>query len=332
MYHFNSSRKRIDWIYEKYSASCSIEKEEFVRLVNGVYYKHSVDPYEERYVLDISRQYRELFKAVGLIGRTDLVVVDIGGGAGFEYEQFLLNNVRFRRYVYIELDAEMIKKFTARADVNHRVVDIYHGRFEDYTGDIKAETNKLILINSCLHHVIWVGSLLNKVKECMNVGDLFVLCHEPNNSYYMSPLFIMNYLIRLLTTDILLKKLKVRNTQKVRKYNERWEKINRELMGLDIIKEPLRPIILRRIIDYGADVKGDWRKVGVPREFDEGHWTPKDLIEYFGASFKTLWFATYRHLGDPGGNRIIERMNRRFENQFANKGGMDFCCVLRKEK
>jgi len=38
---------------------------------------------------------------------------------------------------------------------------------------------KIVTMNSVLHHIVWWEEYLVDVVDCLNSGDLFVICHEP---------------------------------------------------------------------------------------------------------------------------------------------------------
>ena len=331
MYKFNSPQKRIDWIFEQYSNPTLLTVEDFVERVNVCYYKYSVDLYQNRYVEDIEGQYRDIFDKLNLVVKPDLVVVDIGGGAGFEFEQILKNNVNYNKYYYIEPDAEMVAKFSDKFDIAKTRVKVCKGQFSDFAQEIAEEKNKLIIINSCFHHLIWVGEFLDLIKTSMQKGDLFLICHEPVNNYSKSPLILFNYLIRFFCTDIVPRKLGVWHSERSKKNRRRWDKINEELLEAKVLKKRVSPLIIRRIIDYGANNKGDWKLLHIPKEYDEGYWTPADIRGYLGDGFKSIYFDTYRHFGDGGENCVIQWLNQVFGNFFHN-GGSAFCIALKKDK
>ena len=331
MYKFNSQKKRIDWIFEQYSDPVLLTVEDFVERVNVCYYKYSVDLYQDRYVEDIEQQYMVIFNKLNLAVKPDLVVVDIGGGAGFEFEQFLKKNISYNKYYFIEPDAEMVAKFSDKFDIAQTRVKVCKGQFTDFAQEIAEEKNKLIIMNSCFHHLIWVGKFLSLIKTSMQKGDIFLICHEPVNNYSKSPLMLFNYLIRFFVTDIVPRKLGVWHSERSKKNRSRWDKINEELLETKVLRKRVSPLIIRRIIDYGANNKGDWKLLNIPKEYDEGYWTPADIRGYLGDGFKSIYFDTYRHFGDGGENRVIQWLNQVFGNFFHN-GGSAFCIALKKDK
>jgi SAM-dependent methyltransferase len=323
-YRPDAPRRRIDWFYREYAAPAVADVSEFVGRVNSAYYRHSAHFYDERYVADIVRQYRRLCKSLGFQGRSDLHVVDIGGGTGFEYEQLLQNRVGWKKYFFIEPDAQMIDQFQAKTDLPRRDVEVIHGVFEDFLPRARSYRNKLILLNSCLHHVIDVRQFLDRVKEAMHSGDYFAICHEPYNPYSCSPLMVAGYLWRSATSDFLLRKLNLRKSAEGRKDQERWRRINEELLSRAVIHKPMPPLAIRRVIDYWVGSKGDWRGLGIPRDFNEGFWSPADLKQHLGPAFQTVYFRTYRHLGDPGKSVTGVLLNRLLEGMFTSAGSVFF--------
>ncbi len=330
MYRFHATSRRIDWLYQQYAGTLPENAGEFVNLVNEVYYKHFASLYKERFVADIERQYQALFADLNLRERCEMTIVNVGGGAGFEFEQFLANGVPWREYLFIEPDAEMIRLFQQRHDLHGQRVRILQGRLEDFADELKQIPNKLIVFNSCLHHVIWLESVLDAIKEMVRGGDVVMLCHEPNNAYVWSPFMLLNYTLRSLTTDFLLRKLGLYRSRAETGRQSCWNNVNEELIARQITCQRLPPIAIRRMIDYGIGSKGDWRSVGVPREYDEGHWTPQDLASYLGADFRTVSLRMYRCLGDPGQWRLLNRLNRWFDSVFPQSGSV-FCMAVHRE-
>jgi len=329
MYRFHAQTRRIDWLFEQFATSAVGGAREFVKIVNRVYYKHSVHGYVMPFVDDIRHQYRLMINELRLAQRDDLTVVNVGGGSGFEYEQLLANRMRWKRYFFIEPDEEMLALFRSRHRPSDRDVRLCLGTFDQFIDQLKQYENKLIILHSCLHHIIWIEQFLDDVKRCMNVGDYLVLCHEPNNDYLWSPFMFLNYAVRSATTDILPRKLGIWKSSHARNDGQPWTNINDELLDLGAIARPLKPLAIRRIIDYGVGTKGDWKLLNIPRDADEGHWTPVDLAEYLGPSYETVYLNTYRILGYPGTSRLIERLNHNLERFFRFSGSV-FCCVFER--
>jgi SAM-dependent methyltransferase len=329
-YRPDAPRRRIDWFFQQYAAPAASDLAEFVRRVNSAYYRHSAHFYDERYVADIVRQYGRLCKSLPFRGRTDLHVVDIGAGTGFEYEQLVKNQVGWKKYFFIEPDSEMIRQFQAKSDLPQRDVEIVQGTFADFFPQAPTYRNKLILMNSCLHHVIDVGEFLDQVNQAMHPGDDFAICHEPYNPYSWSPLMVAGYLWRAATSDLVLRKLGLRQSAEARKDQERWRQINQELLTRGVIHKPMPPLAIRRVIDYWVGSKGDWRWLDIPLEFNEGFWSPADLQQRLGPTFQTVYFRTYRHLGDPGRSRFGALMNRALEGVLASAGSVFFLVVQKQ--
>lgn len=329
MYRFHAPIRRIDWLFDQVAPSTAGGVREFVAAINRVYYRHFVDRYYQRHVDDIRRQYRLMTRSLGLAEREDLTIVNVGGGTGFEYEQLLANDVRWKRYYFIEPDAEMLDEFLSRHQPLKCGVEIRRGTFDRFSQQFKQYDNKVIMLNSCLHHLIWIEPFLDDVKRCMNPGDYLLLCHEPNNDYLGSPFMLLNYAIRGVSTDLVPRKLGLWKSSRARSEGQRWKRINHELMELGTIARPLQPLAIRRIIDYGVGTKGDWKLLHVPPDADEGHWTPTDLARYMGPAYKMVYLSTYRVLGDPGTNRLVGWLNNALERFFRLSGSV-FSCALQR--
>ena len=185
--------------------------------MNQSYYKNSIELYQQRYVHDIEEQYSKLFLELDIANKPNLVIVNIGGGSGSEYSQFIKNKISFDQYHYIEPDAFMADKFQKLFNINksNSNVFIHNKPFDQVSDQISSVPNKIILMNSCFHHFIWVKEFLDLIKSSMHPGDYFVVCHEPNNSYANSLLMYINYFARFIFTDFLLRRLGLRTSKKL---------------------------------------------------------------------------------------------------------------------
>lgn len=329
-YRPDSQDRRIDWFHRTYAAAKIANVDEFAWLVNRSYYKHSAAFYDERYVGDIARQYAMVCQALRLSDQPDLVVVDIGGGTGFEYDQLVANKVSWARYFFIEPDEQMIAQFRGKHDLQGKNVTVLQGVLEDHIPQVKGHRNKLILLNSCLHHVIRVEQFLDQVKAMMAPGDYFLICHEPNNPYVWSPLMIASLLWRGVTSDLLLRKLRLWRTRTARHEQERWSRINQELLAESVIRAPMPPLAIRRVIDYWVGTKGDWRLLRIPDHCNEGYWGPADVARHMGTEFPVVHLRTYRHLSDPGKGSLTDLTNRVFEKLLPRHGSV-FCIAFQKQ-
>ena len=89
MYKTNKKFNRIDWVYAEYANSSEISLTEFINAVNKAYYSNSVNLYTSRYVKDIHQEYLRMFDHLDINNTHEKkYIVDIGGGAGFEFGWF----------------------------------------------------------------------------------------------------------------------------------------------------------------------------------------------------------------------------------------------------
>jgi len=320
MYKISKKLHRIDWIYSEYANTSNINLEEFISAVNTAYYSNSTSLYSSRFVEDICHEYEKMFDSINIKDDSDKrFVVDIGGGAGFEYRLLKRCSIDFKHFKYIEPSEDMMNIFMQNIDPDSdEKLSVHNGHFSEIVKEIKEEPNKLLIINSALHHVIWIEPFLDNIKSSMKEGDLFVLGHEPNNDYSLV-LNTIQKAFRAIFTKALLKKIFPFSKSSVADAG-RWDSINRELIAKKHITRRMSPLLIRRIIDYGVGYKNDWSKLGVPDKFDEGFWNIKDLSDYLGSDFKLLYFKTYRHLGDSDGNLVIEFINRVLSIVFKHYG------------
>jgi len=255
-------------------------------------------------------------------------VVDIGGGTGLEYEIFKSLSVDFKHFKFIEPSKDMMNIFLDRIgeELNTKI-SIHNGNFSDLVDEVKDEPNKLLILNSTLHHIIFLNRFLDELKSSMRKGDLFLLSHEPNNDYSKTFLFLQKS-IKALTTTSLIKKITFLLKSDVNDA-ERWNLINQNLLADKVLVKEMSPLLIRRIIDYGVGYKRDWEKLAIPEEFDEGFWNIDDLSSYLGEDYKLSYYQTYRHFGDPNGNLLIYIFNR-FMQYLLKNHGSNFIAVWKK--
>jgi len=331
MYKISKTLHRIDWIYSKYGNTDATSLEDFIAAVNNAYYSASANLYSSRFVEDISDEYKKMFTSIKIKSESaKRFIVDIGGGAGFEYELLKKCSIDFRHFKYIEPSKDMMKVFMGSSDVaaDHKL-SFHNEHFSEVVDQIREEPNKLLIINSALHHVIWIEPMLDDIKSSMKEGDLFVLGHEPNNDY--SRVFMtLQKAFRAIFTSVLLKKI-LPQSKSSGADTDRWKAINLALLKSQHIKREMSPLLIRRIIDYGVGYKKDWKKLNIPEEFNEGFWNTEDLSSYLGPDFSLLYFQTYRHLGDSHGNVVIECMNR-ILSTVLRRHGTNFIAVWVKNR
>ena len=256
-------------------------------------------------------------------------VVDIGAGAGFEYDLLKSLSLEFSHFKYIKPSRDMIDIFMDRVGANlDENITFHNGYFSDIVGQISEQNNKLLVLNSALHHVVWIEPMFDDLKSSMNSGDIFILGHEPNNSYSRVFLLLQKLAKGLFTSSLLRKIPGFSKTS--RADSDRWKSINQDLVEKNIIVQKMSPLLIRRIIDYGVGYKNDWEKLGVPDKFDEGFWTINDLSDYLGPDFKLLHFNTYRHLGGSNGNFVLELFNNILRGMLKTSGS-NFIAAWEKE-
>ncbi|MDB2543610.1 class I SAM-dependent methyltransferase [Woeseiaceae bacterium] len=329
MYKINKKLHRIDWIYSEYANVTTTSLSQFITSINDTYYSNSANLYSSRFVSDIHREYENMFNSINIRNKINMpYIVDIGGGTGFEYDLFKRFSLKFHHFKYIEPSKDMMgifKKSLTKDKIDK--LSFHNGHFSDVVDVIKEEPNKLLIINSALHHIIWLEPMLDDIKASMKAGDLFVLGHEPNNNYSQILMFIQK-LIRAVFSTALLKRLPFLSRSRKNDVN-RWNSINEELIKKGNINKKMSPLLIRRIIDYGVGYKNDWMKLNIPKEYNEGFWNAEDLSSYLGSDFNLLYYRTYRHIGDSRGNWVIEAINR-LMGKLLKYQGTNFIAVWEK--
>lgn len=326
---FRSAGRRIDWLYSQFGGPNVRNVADFVDAINRVYYRHAAARYGERYTEDIASEFAQMCESDVFPRYDGRVVVNIGGGAGFEYKQLCSNQVNWSEYVFIEPDPRMAEEFCSSSGVRDSRVSVLHGTLGDHAEYIRTIRNKLIVICSCLHHIIWVEDFLDLVKSVMHVGDYLVLAHEPNNMYYGTPLMAGSAFLRAITSDVLLRRFGIGLFAGGRAEARFWVKINQDLLSAGIASREMPPIAIRRTIDYWVGTKGDWKKLGIPKEYNEGFWSAKDLEEYLGPSFRTRFYRTYRRFGDPCGRGWVRHADRLL-SRCTPDGGSVFNLLIQR--
>ena len=257
MYQFNKKLHRIDWIYSKYSNIDTTSLNQFIAAVNDAYYSNSTNMYSSRFIKDIHREYGKMFDCININNKLNKrYIVDIGGGTGFEYYLLKRFSIDFLHFKYIEPSKDMMNAFKRSVDkeAGHKL-SIHNGHFSEVVDTIRDEPNKLLIINSALHHMIWLEPMLDDIKSSMKIGDLFILGHEPNNNYPQA-LMIIQKILRAIFTTVLFRKLSFLSKSKINDTN-RWDSINQELLKNNHIRKKMSPLLIRRIIDYGVGYKND---------------------------------------------------------------------------
>ena len=183
---------------------------EFLELVNESYYKNSADLYDQRYVDDIACQYGKLFDF--LRGEEDgekLSIVDVGAGTGFLYKTLCDLEIEFDKYVYIEPSRYMAELFenTLSASEKSRVT-IRISDLEAAMAEVNDLPRKIVVVNSAIHHIVWLSKFLDQVNGSMKEGDFFLIGHEPNNEY-KGFFYVAQKILRSLFTNALVRRVPV---------------------------------------------------------------------------------------------------------------------------
>lgn len=325
MYKFGQSLRRIDWIYSQYAETDNVDVREFVKLVNNAYYHNSAETYGSRYVSDIQAQYKKLISELAEESASRFIV-DIGSGTGFEYDLLMSLGINFSHFMCIEPSEDMLSVFQDRLEGKvPSGVTLYHGHFSDVVEKIKYQKRKLLIINSALHHVIWLEEMLTDIKNSMQRGDLLVIAHEPNNSHPRL-LMALQKILKVVFTKALINKVLYTKTKSSA---ERWSRINQHLQTENVLAKPMPAIAIRRVIDYGVGYKNDWGGIQVPEDFNEGFWNVSDLSSYFCSEYELVYYSTYRHFGDPNGNVVINSFNK-IACFFLKNSGTNFIAAWKR--
>lgn len=325
----NAQAKRIDWFYRQFGGPASADVRDFVRQVNGVYYKHFTSEYHRRFVEDIEGNLRAICQCPEFAGCGERTFINIGGGTGFEYAQLAANGVGWKEYVFIEPDKEMAGKFVERFSSSVPKPRVIVGDLSGAVRDLQGINNKTFIICSCLHHIVWLEEFLKELDASARPGDCIAFVHEPNNEYCGSAFMWLGYLLRALTTTFLLRKVGVFKTEKNKEDQQRWAVVRTELQQQGITRIPMPVLAIRRTIDYWVGAKGDWKLLGIPAASNEGFWTGEDIKSLLGRNYEVVYESSYRHLGDPSESWACA-VGDKFLSQARPRSGSVFNLLLRK--
>lgn len=332
MYKFNNNLKRIDWFYKSHANVKDFSINEFIKHVNDAYYFHSAKLYSYRYVDDIYDAYssfRDLLETENY--KNQYSIINIGAGTGFDFRLLKKLDIQYTSYYFIEPSQDMINEYrNSVSKYDMKNITIKNNHFSELLDELKDKKNKLIFINSVLHHVIYLKNFLDDIKSIMQSDDILVIGHEPNNSY-SKPMFLLNIFFRSIFTSALLKKIPFIKSflKKESKNKERWKNINNQLLKENVISKKMSPLTIRRIIDYGVGHKNDWKRLKIPNNYNEGFIDADDISRYLGKDYEKIFYQTYRHLGDSNGNYVITNLNKLFKFLFKNNG-TNFVSVWKK--
>ena len=207
MYKFYSKTKRADWLFNIKAGSNAFDVKNFINKINHFYYLHSAKLYSKRYTDDIENQYENVIKKLELAKpKQKFSIIDIGGGEGFVLKIFDKLKVNYIKYLLIEPDINMINSIKNNPifSKNNKIIFLQK-EFENSDLKIVNAYKKVFIINSALHHMIWVDESLNNIKSLMSSEDILIIGHEPNNSYSKFFLYIQLFLKSISTTKLLQK-------------------------------------------------------------------------------------------------------------------------------
>lgn len=332
MYKFDSKLRRADFFFKIKAGSEAFNVENFIDNINYFYYLHSANNYSKRYTDDIVDQYEALIKNLDLTkSNKKFSIIDIGGGSGFVLKIFEKLKVNYAKYLLIEPDANMIGLIKNEPVVSsNNNIAILQKKFEKSDLEQVDEYKKVFIINSALHHMIWVDECLSNIKSIMSPADILIIGHEPNNSYGKLFLYVQ-FFLKLITSLKLFKKIGfIKKSKSEIDSLQRWENINNDLLKNKIIREKLTPFEIRRLIDYGVNNKDDAKKLKIPDEYNEGYIDINDLKFFFKDEFIIKYYSTYRLFGDSNGNLLISLLNNLFINLLPHSGS-DYLVALEKK-
>ena len=183
------------------------------------------------------------------------------------------------------------------------------------------------IVNKLLEKIIFDSKKKNKLifdgypRTLNQAKNLDIMLKKSNQK--IDYIFFLN-----VHKDAIIKRIQLR-FKKSKVNGDRWKMINQKLLKQRHVIKEMKPLLIRRVIDYGVGYKNDWETLGIPKDYDEGFWNVADLSNYLGPNIKLIYFKSYRHLGDSRGNLVIEILNRVLSTLFK-RYGTNFIAVWEK--
>lgn len=336
-------KKRIDYLTAEYA---KVPASQFVKAVNDCYYRRSAGSYDATPDIahDAVHAWQRIsdFLSVALPDIATYSIVDIGSGTGFVAERAKSSLLPFMQYVGFEPSDDMRK--IAKMKLNDPRISFFPLNVEHKVSETISVIDgpKIVTINSVLHHIVWWEEFLVDVVDCLNPGDFFIICHEPNSRFWENA-----HLVQAFDTVVVEKQAKsrplaiylnplnyIRKLQRLFKLPSKRQSlidlINWELKEKGIIKKDLLPDMVGAIIDYSVPLC--WRSISCDKEFDEGFFSIERLKSEFLLNCETMLSFTYQHLAfSPA---IVSDTWKQFDKDMSKAfpdDGAQFCIIVRKK-
>lgn len=232
------------------------------------------------------------------------------------------------------------------SDISIKILEIFQRKIQNRQYKCKFKTLKLdgkiinldsntldfITLNSVLHHISDFKSLFIEINRLLKTGALLVIGHEPNRNFVANKFLFFNYKFfnlifdkkRLIAT--ILRKLGISekiNSKLEQKKAKIIEQMNDQLLKTKIIKNPLTPIQIFKIIDIHSPTAA-------------GHHSDRGINFYKILrnnlpNFELEYVETYNHLGKATRiNKITLLYNKILKKIFPKKGAT-FFVIFRKK-
>lgn len=317
-----SEPKRIEWFRRRFGGPKSGSSREFVQSVNRIYYETWAGNYRERITDDIESEYADLDRAVQNITDPETVIVDVGGGTGFEFRTANRLSWSWKHFLLLEPSSEMAKEAENTVNGSQQSVSVVEGDIDSLSTLDLPEGRRLYWINSAVHHVVWFDEFFGTIGRLMGPGDLLLIGHEPRNEYAKSPWFAAFAGVSVLRKfwSLVAHRADVQTS-------DLWAKAISRMEREEVTVAGISPLAVRRIVDYGVGVKRDVARLGLPPEENEGFWTLDDVLFYLRRPSRVRYVSTYRHFGDSGRSRIL-RMANRAAKTVAPRSGSQFFALI----
>ncbi len=264
-----------------------------VKAINEIYHDLEAEYYVHRHP-EIYTDEKVTWEYIGenfLRAKKELVVLDIGTGAGFVplcVSRYLKENDKI---ICTDLSDKMLKVAQTQMSGLGKI------RKEFIKADALAMAKTglkvdVITMNSVLHHIPDYEVVLPQLARLINPGGYFIIMHERNKRYCQKGLSWLAFYHHLARINVALRKCAKKILLSLgvyKKKHDAWDEFNVKVCQVvnarKVVDQELTSADINAIVDFHD-----------PDERGEG-FDPFVLHKEFFPDFKVAAMATYKHLG-----------------------------------
>lgn len=307
--------KRIDYLFETFVHDKAIGINKFISQVNDSYYKHAADLYEE-HDDNLEPLYADLFRQIP----SGAQLIDIGAGTGHTLRIIDKIGYNYSHYYFVEPSQRM----SSRAGTTSEKVTIINEYIENCWERFDAVSNnpRIFMISACLHHIIYLDTFLENIKNRLRPNDIFLVAHEPNSAFHSSITGMVGWLYRFSFyifvrnfARILKRKILGKSRPKP-DLGSHLRKAREELVALNIVTPKFSEEMVYAITDYQVSL--NWKNIHIPKRYNEGYLTLSNL--YSKLEMECVFLKTYRHLIATPRTKVGKLLKIILETLFPSSG------------